>query len=377
VSVARALRLSRISRVALLAACAVIVLAGVRASRSIVAPFLLAAFVAAVSLPALEWLRRHRVRTGLAILAVVLLNAGVLAFFAWIVLESVVELRLRLPAYVARGQALEEALRARLLTSGIDLGPDYYATLVQPERLLDFATAAARNVTSLLTLGLLILLYLVFMLAESVDFPAKWRVVFGERSTGMLGATRALRQVQRYLVLKTLISLATGTAIGLFTWLLGLDFALFWGFLAFVLNFIPSIGSVIAAVPAIIVALLQFGPGRALAVAAIYLAVNFTLGNVADPIIVGRQLRLSPLVVLMSLVFWGFTLGLTGMFLAVPLTIAVRIMMQASPTLARYAVLMGPLPQPGQPVSGEWSSLAAGPAPGTSAAVAARQGPMD
>jgi len=193
------------------------------------------------------------------------------------------------------------------------------------------------------------------MLAESVELPAKWRLVFGMNSRGTAGAERALRQVQRYLVLKTLISLATGLCIGLFMWLLELDFALFWGFLAFLLNFIPSIGSVIAAIPAIAVALLQYGPERALLVAAIYLGVNFTLGNVLDPIVVGRQLRLSPLVVLMSLVFWGFTLGLPGMFLAVPLTIAARILMQVSPALARYAMLLGPLPAPGEAASGEWT----------------------
>ncbi len=357
-SIARALRVDRISRVAFLAACVVIVLTGVRAASPIIGPFLLAAFVAAVSLPALEWLRKLGARTGVAILAVVVLNATVLSFFAWIVLESVVELRMQLPSYVARGQVLEEALRARLLASGFAVGPDYYATLVQPERLLDFATRAARNVTSMLTVGLLILLYVVFLLAESVAFPDKWRALFGSHSRSIGGAARALKQVQRYLVLKTLISLATGLCIGLFTWLLGLDFALFWGFLAFVLNFIPSIGSVIAAVPAVIVALLQFGPARAAAVALVYLAVNFTLGNVADPIIVGRHLRLSPLVVLMSLVFWGWLLGLPGMFLAVPLTIALRIMMQSSAVLARYAMLMGPLPEPGSPVSGDWAVVA-------------------
>jgi predicted PurR-regulated permease PerM len=354
-SVSRALRLSRVTRGAFLAACAVIVLAGVRAANSIIGPFLLAAFIAAVSLPALDWLRRHGTRTGFAVFAVVLLNAGLLTFAGWIVLESIVELRLQLPAYVDRARLLEQDVLRRLAANGLDLGAGYFATLAQPERLFDFATSAARNVTSWLTLGLLLLLYLVFMLAESVELPAKWRLVFGMNSRGTAGAERALRQVQRYLVLKTLISLATGLCIGLFMWLLELDFALFWGFLAFLLNFIPSIGSVIAAIPAIAIALLQYGPERALLVAAIYLGVNFTLGNVLDPIVVGRQLRLSPLVVLMSLVFWGFTLGLPGMFLAVPLTIAARILMQVSPALARYAMLLGPLPAPGEAVSGEWT----------------------
>lgn len=347
-------RWTQVTRAAFMAACAVIVLAGVRAASSMIAPFLLAAFVAAVSLPALEWLRRLGARTGVAILAVVLLNAGVLSFFAWIALESIVELRAQLPAYVDRAQLLEESVRVRLRDVGLEIPPDYYATFVQPERLFEIATSAARNVTSVLSIGLLILLYLVFMLAESVAFPTKWRAVFGSQSRSIGGAARALKQVQRYLVLKTVISMITGTLVGLGAWLLDVDFALLWGFLAFALNYVPSIGSIVAAVPAVLVALLQYGPGRALALAGVYLVVNLSIGNVADPIIVGRELRLSPIIVIMSLVFWGFTLGLTGMFLAVPLTIALRIVLQSSTSLGRYALLMGPLPEPGATPSGDW-----------------------
>jgi AI-2 transport protein TqsA len=348
---------SRVSRATVVAAGAMVVIAGLRAAASIITPFLLAVFIAAVSLPLLDWMRDRGARTGLAILAVVLINAGVLAFFGWIAVESVFELRTQLPAYVDRAQALEQAARARLLPMGVVIGPDYYATFVQPERLLDVATSAARNVTSVLSIGLLILLYLVFMLAESVALPVRWRAVFGAHSVGVLSAARALKQVQRYLALKTLISLVTGALIGTGAWLLGVDFALLWGFLAFALNYIPSIGSIIAAVPAVLVALLQFGPGRAIALAGVYLVVNLAVGNVADPILVGRQLRLSPIIVIMSLVFWGWTLGIPGMFLAVPLTIALRIIMQGSNTLGRYALLMGPLPEQGQTISGSWQVI--------------------
>ena len=349
---------SRVTRAVVVTAALMVVVAGLRAAASIITPFLLAAFIAAVSLPLLEWIRDRGARTGLAILAVVLINAGVLTFFGWIAVESIIELRTQLPAYIERAQALEQAARDRLLVLGLEVGPDYYATFVQPERLFDVATAAARNVTSVLSVGLLILLYLVFMLAESVALPSRWRTVFGAQSQSLLGAARALKQVQRYLALKTLISLTTGALIGTGAWLLDVDFALLWGFLAFALNYIPSIGSIIAAVPAVLVALLQFGPGSALALTGVYLVVNLTIGNVADPILVGRQLRLSPIIVIMSLVFWGWTLGIAGMFLAVPLTIALRIVMQGSSSLGRYALLMGPLPAPGEAVSGNWGVVA-------------------
>src|SRR5690606_14866267 len=115
------------------------------------------------------------------------------------------------------------------------------------------------------------------------------------------------------------------------------------GFLAFALNYIPSVGSVIAAIPAVTIALLQLGPGSAFALAIVFLVVNVSTGNFADPIILGHHLRLSPIVVLVSLVFWGWTWGIIGAFLAVPLTIAVRIGLEHSHALSRYADLMGPV----------------------------------
>lgn len=331
---------------ALYSACIVITVAGLRAAAPILTPLALAAFVAAVSHPALQWLRRRRVPTALATPLVVLLDASILAFIVWIVLQTVAELRVALPTYVARVQVLEAVIRGRLLEWGIQVAPDYFASLLAPQRLFELMAQVARSVTGWLTLLFLVLLYLVFILAESVGLREKLQHVLGTSASSLAGATDALAQVQRYLGLKTLISLATGTAVGTGAALIGVDFALFWGLLAFVLNFIPSVGSVIAAIPAVLVALLQLGPGPALALAAVFLVVNVVLGSFLDPILVGRQLRLSPIVVLVSLLFWGWTWGPIGMFLAVPLTIAVRIAMEHSPHLRAFAALMGPVPKP-------------------------------
>lgn len=356
-------RVTAVMPYALVAAGLVITAAGLRAARPVLAPLALAIFLAAVSLPVMGWLRRHRVPTGLAILLAMLLNAAVLAFVGWVVFQTVSELRVELPAYLDRAQALEATLRIALAARGVELAPDFYATLVQPDRLIDTATVAARNLTSVLALLLLVLLYVVFVLLESVVLPAKVRRVLGPRAAALAGGATVLAQVQRYLVLKTLVSLATGACIAAGAALLGVDFALFWGLLAFVLNYIPTIGSIIAAVPGVLVALLQLGPASALAFTGVYLAVNVTLGNVIDPILIGRQLRLAPLVVLVSLVFWGWTWGPIGAFLAVPLTIALRIGMEHSDSLRPIAALMGP-PDPAASRAGDATADGAGAATG-------------
>lgn len=327
----------------MITAAVIVVIAGLRAAAPLLTPFLLAVFIAIVSLPTIQFLRRFRLPTGLAILGVVLLTALLLSFFGWIVIQTAVELRAELPGYVTRVQEIEQTVRARLLGWGLDLGPRDYSTLLEPERVIDLATAAARQVTSAATVFFLILLFLVFILAESVAVPDKLRAVYGPKTASLAGGAVVLKQVQRYLVLKSLISLLTGILIGVAAALMGVDFALFWGLLAFLLNFVPNIGSVLAAVPAVTVALLQLGVGYAIGLGAVFLVVNMAIGNFLDPIVIGRELRLSPLIVLMSLVFWGWVWGPVGMFLAVPLTIVVRIVLEHTESLARVAQMMGPV----------------------------------
>jgi predicted PurR-regulated permease PerM len=333
----------RALRTVVLLASLVVIIAGLRAARPVLTPLALAAFVAAVSFPVVSFLRAQGVRLSLAIVATVLLDALIVSLFIWIVVETVADLRVELPAYITRGQALEAAARARLETWGLVLPPEFYSSLIQPQRMVDYVTIAARNITSWLTLVFLLLLYLVFILLEAVQLPSKLRTVLGPQARAITVGSAVLSQVQRYLALKTLISIATGVAIGIGAALLGVDFAPFWGLLAFALNYIPNIGSIIAAIPAMAVSLLQLGVQHSLALGAVYLGVNTLLGNIADPILIGRQLRLSPIVILVSLVFWGWTWGVIGAFLAVPLTISLRVALQTSERWATLAALMGPV----------------------------------
>lgn len=325
-----------------LASC-VIIIAGLRAAAPILTPLALAAFIAAISFPALTWLRNRGAPTALAILAIVLLDAAILSFIGWVVYHTINELRTELPVYLSRAQDLESVVRNKLLSMGVEIAPDYYSNLVRPQRLFDLATIAARNVTSALSSLFLIILYLVFILAESVVLPQKVTAAFGENGKGLQAVTSVLKQVQRYLGLKTLVSLVTGLIIWGGAELVGVDFAVFWGLLAFVLNYIPTIGSIIAAVPAILIGLLQLGWGAAAALSLLYLAVNVIVGSIADPILVGRTLRISPIIVLISLMFWGWVWGPVGMFLSVPLTIILRIALENSESGAGFADLMGPL----------------------------------
>ncbi|MFN0313756.1 MAG: AI-2E family transporter [Burkholderiales bacterium] len=188
----------------------------------------------------------------------------------------------------------------------------------------------------------LILLTVVFILFEASSFPVKLRAVLGHPRQVFPQFTRFLGDIERYMVIKTLTSLATGILIGTWLSILGVDFPTLWGFLAFLLNYVPSVGSTIAAVPAVLLALIQLGIGPALMATAGYMAVNFMLDNVIETRLMGRRLGLSTLVVFLSLIFWGSLLGPVGMVLCIPLTMTVKFACENNERTRWIAVLLGP-----------------------------------
>ena len=327
-------------RFLLSAACLVIVIAGLRGASTILVPLALALFVAVVSLPMLNIVRRRGMPTGAAILLVVLVDAGALFLFGWLVTVAALEIRDQLPGYFVRLQELEDQSLLWLSSHGIEAGVSPMADLLRPERLFEFISAVVRGATDILTGVFLVTLIFIFMLAEASSFPRKLRAIAGGENADLSRTGQVVKEIQHYLAIKTIISLATGVSLGIFTWMLGLDFPLLWGLLAFVLNFIPNVGSIIASLPAILVALLQVGPGMAAIVAIIYLAVNGLFGNFLEPLVMGHQLGISTLVVILSLVFWGWLWGPAGMFLSVPLTMALKIGLEHSEEFRWVAYLM-------------------------------------
>jgi hypothetical protein len=157
--------------------------------------------------------------------------------------------------------------------------------------------------------------------------------------------TKIVREVQAYLGIKTLVSLATGLTIGLLAWFLGLDFPVLLGLIGFVLNYIPTVGSILAAIPALFLSLVQFTTfGNFMFVVAGYGAINMVFGNIIEPNLMGRRLGLSTLVVILSLLFWAWVWGPVGALLAVPLTMIVKIMLENTEDLRWVAILLDKSP---------------------------------
>lgn len=216
---------------------------------------------------------------------------------------------------------------------------------------LSWVTSGFGYLWLLMAMLLLVFFLVLLMLIEAGEWRKTMTAGLDETRVQTIMATtaKASEQVRRFLVVKTLVSALTGASSGLWLWLLGVDFALLWGIVIFLLNYIPYIGSTIAVVPATVIALLQFGPGWALVTIAGLIVIQQLLGNVVDPRLTGRSLAISPLVVLVSIVFWGWVWGLAGMLIGVLLTATIVIVFDHIPALRPLAILLSrsaPDPRP-------------------------------
>ena len=333
------------ARVLLSVASVVIVIAGLKAAASVFLPVLIAVFLSMISLPLLNWLQAKRVPKGLAVLITIFVALGVLAAIVVLVGGSIQEFTREAPKYRAKVVTMWAGVLDWVQAQGIAVSPEITRELLDPGRAMDMMTGTLRGVAAVLSNLLLVFLFIVFILFEAAGFPAKVRAAFGERA-GFKRFDKFLEEVQRYLAIKTTVSLITGVVVGASLWLVGVDFPLLWGGLAFLLNYIPTIGSILAAIPPALLALIQLGPGYSMIVVMIFLTVNITLGSLVEPYFMGRRLGLSTLVVIISLVFWGWIWGPVGMLLSVPLTMILKILLENTEDLRWIAVFLDASPRP-------------------------------
>jgi predicted PurR-regulated permease PerM len=326
----------------------VVVIAGLKAAAVFFLPLLLALFLTILAFPLFTSLRRHRAPAWLAIAVTMLVMAALVGMVGLVITISVEDLTEKLPEYS------DEARAATLRT--IDWLEDHRVTVprqITTEALdplewgaiAQFVGSTFRGVATALSAFLLVLLTMVFMLWEAVIFPGKLRAAARSGPIDLERWTAIVQRVQRYLILKTLVSLATGALVTLLVWSVGLDFALFWGFLAFVLNYIPNVGSFLAALPAVLLSSIQLGGPRTVILAAGYLVINVVLGNLVEPAIMGRGLRMSPFAIFLALVFWGWLWGPLGMILSVPLTVSLKILLENTENLRWIALLLDRRPR--------------------------------
>ncbi|MEN8213966.1 MAG: AI-2E family transporter [Pseudomonadota bacterium] len=321
-----------------------IILAWMRYAQDLIVPFLLALFIAVIAATPVDWLKRKGVPVPLAVMLVLLVCIA-LGFFVTLLLgASTDQFSQNLPEYQTRLLELRNGLFNWFTTRGFNL-PESPGILnvIDPGQAMGFANSLMSSLGGVFGNAFLIMFTVLFMLLEAWSFPKKIESIYGSGSATVLARiSDVIRSARQYLSIKTLMSLATGILVAAGTALIGLDFPVLWGFLAFVLNFIPTIGSIIAAVPAVLLSLVQLSSTATLGVILVYLTANIVIGNIVEPRYLGEKVGLSTLVVFISMVFWGWLLGPVGMLLSVPLTMTVKFGAMASEESRWLAILLGP-----------------------------------
>ena len=339
------------ARFLLTAAAFVIVILGLQAARSVLLPIMMAGFLAIISYSITKLLSRYlHFPHWLAVAATVIVDGGILFGVGSIIKFLAADMKATLQGdFLTRmvekynelmhwlgNFGLEEQARA-LVSSPKDL--------FDIQQMVSVVQAISGQAISFVTTCTLVLVLMTFMLGEAKLFKRNLHRL-PNSTKGKEDFTVALQGIQRYLLIKTISSATTGALAWLACELKGVPFAFLWGVVAYVLNYIPTIGSIVAAIPPIIMALLMGGWGDAAIITVCYIGINFAIGNGIEPIFLGKQFGIATSVVLLAVLFWGWVWGPCGMLLAVPIMVLIKLALENSPDLSWAAIIISDEPPP-------------------------------
>jgi predicted PurR-regulated permease PerM len=333
---------SRATMLILTMAAFVVIIAGLKAAQDIIIPFLLAGFIAIICGPPVFWLRQKKLPTGLAILVVIIGVSLCGLLVTALIGSSINDFTNELPVYQVKIDIKIIELAGLLGRVGLNIEDRTLSEYIDPGAAMYFADKLLSGFGKVLGNTFIILLTVIFILLEASSFRTKIKMVSIDQRPGFSLADfdHFIAGVNQYMVIKTWVSLATGIFVAAWLAVLNVDYPLLWGLLAFLLNYVPNIGSIIAAVPATLLALIQLGATTALLTVSGYALVNIVLGNMIEPRFMGKGLGLSTLVVFISLAFWGWVLGPVGMLLSVPLTMILKIALAGNSTTRWISTMM-------------------------------------
>jgi predicted PurR-regulated permease PerM len=322
-------------------AALIIIFAGVIYAKSIITPFLLALFISIICEQPISWLEKKRIPKWFALIIVILGLIFLFSGFAFLIGGAISSFSGNLSKYESTLTTISDSFIKFLNEKGLKIPQDQIINIVQPAKILEFTASALNKLFNMMGTTFLIFLIILFTLMEFGSFSVKAKAILigSDKSTSYFSAI--LQNIRHYLGIKTLICLLTGILVYTALLIIGVDYPLLWALIAGLMNYIPNIGSIIAAVPAVLFALIQLGLSGALWTLGSFMLVNNVLGNFVEPRIMGKGLGLSTLIVFLSLLFWGFILGPVGMFLSVPFTMTIKIILEQNDKTKWLAILLG------------------------------------
>ena len=319
----------------------IIIFAGVIYAKSIITPFILALFISIICVQPISWLEKKGIPKWFALIIVIFGLISFFAGFAFLIGGALSSFSGNVSKYESTLTTISNSFIQFLNEKGLKISSDKVSKLIQPGKILEFTATAMNGLFNMMGNAFLIFLTILFILMEFGSFSIKAKAILSGSDETIDYFSTITKNIRHYLGIKTLVCLIIGVVIYVALLIIGVDYPLLWALIAFLMNYIPHIGSLMAAIPTVLFALVQLGLGGALWTLGSFLLVNNVIGNFIEPRIMGQGLGLSTLVVFLSLLFWGFIFGVVGMFLSVPITMTIKIILEHNEKTRWLAILLG------------------------------------
>lgn len=318
----------------------VIIIAGIKAASEIVIILFLAIFISSIVSTIINFLEQKNIPKFLSYLVVIGIFILISLLLSYIVNISLKDFLSNIPQY-------EEQLKT-LVTNIIVLGENY-GIKVDKKTILDalsfssffgITTNLIGSIGTFLSKFLLIIIGIAFILAEAKSFEKKLKVIFDKNKEKLAHFNSFSHNIKNYFLVKTLTSFFTGFLVAITLIFFDINYPILWGVIAMLFNFIPVVGSIIAAIPAILLSLVSADLNTTIILIILYVVINISISNIIEPKFMGKELGLSPLIIFFSLILWGWVLGIVGMFLAVPITMTLKIAFDSNSSTKWLSILM-------------------------------------
>ena len=319
----------------------IIIFAGLKIADKIVVPFFLSMFIAILAFPLLNFFQSKKINNPLSVSLVLITIITASLSIAALIGTSLNSFRKSLPEYKEKIYYEIDKISIIAEKYGLHIDSNFLYDYVDPTFIMQSVANTISAFGNVLTNYFLILFIVMFTLLEAAGFSNKLKLAFKNSSNSITNFHIFSENMNKYISIKTIVSIITGFLIYICLSFIGLDHAIMWALIAFFLNYIPNIGSIIASIPAIIIALIQFNIYYALLVALVYLIINIVMGSIVEPKYLGKELGLSTLIIFLSLIFWGWLLGPVGMLLSVPLTMIMKIALESNDDTRWISILLG------------------------------------
>ncbi len=321
----------------------VVIIAGIKMASQVVVILFLAIFISSIFSTLLKVLQKKHIPRLFSYFIILLIVVSIGVMLAYVINISLNDFLTNLPTYEEKFKNTVLDLLHYAQDLGIQIDKAKIMGVLNFNSFFGFTTNIIGSIGTFLSKFLLVVIGVAFILAESKSFQTKLRVIFRNNAKKLEHFNLFSFNIQKYFVVKSFTSFLTGFIITIVLSLLGVDYPILWGVIAMLFNFIPVVGSIIASIPAILLTFMNLDLNTTIWVIVLYVIINVSISNILEPKLMGKELGLSPLVIFFSLIFWGYILGLVGMFLAVPITMTLKIAFDSNTSTHWLGILMSDL----------------------------------